>query len=351
MHAGKRCFLIGNGPSINDQDLLLLGDEITICFNGFYKHPQCKEIGPDYWMTADPDIWRKKEQFLLPIIKAIESNEIVVKLFLPMWGNCHLGESRFLDIHYFKYDQSGCQNSKPIDFCKGIPLAQNVMLVGLMLALYLGCNPIVLLGADHTWWRWNREEYKGKETPHFFKNDYSPISERYSYDLLQSTIYVQKYQYLRLIDYAQRRGFEIYNATPAGELDLFPRIEYECLFPGGMPTASIHDFLSGQPHMAGQLGGAAQKMILEEQYAAALVLIDEALRHNINRSQKILGLNYLRALCLNGLGLVREAINEARYEYICNPDNRKNAVRLLENMGDSSPIKHNKALSAIRPAF
>lgn len=344
LHAGKRCFLIGNGPSINDQDLLLLRDEIKICFNGFYKHPHCKQIRPDYWMTADPDIWRKKEQFLLPILKAIELNEIDVKLFLPRSGMCGVGESRFLDIHYFKYGKSGYQKNKAIDFCKGIPSAQNVMLVGLMLAFYLGCNPIVLLGADHTWWSWSRQEYRGKETPHFFKNDYSPISERYSYDLLQSTIYVQRFQYLQLINYAQRRGFDIYNATPAGELDLFPRIEYESLFPGGVRMASMQDFLSSQPHLPGHLGSAAQKMIQEGQYAAALVLIDEALRHNINRSEKILGLNYLRALCLNGLGLVREAINEARYECIYNPGNRENAVRLLENMGDSFPVQQQKAL-------
>ncbi len=346
-HAGKRCFLIGNGPSINDQDLLLLKDDIKICFNGFYKHPQCKEITPEYWMTADPEIWKKKEQFLLPIINAIETNEIVVKLFLPLWGMCGLGESRFLDVHFFKYDESAYQKTKAIDFCKGIPIAQNVMLVGLMLAFYLGCNPIILLGADHTWWSWNREEYSGMETPHFFKNDYSPISERYSYDLLQSTIKVQKHQYLQLIDYAQRRGFDIYNATPGGELDLFPRIDFEDLFPGSMPMTSKRKYFCRHPSLAGELGGTARKLMQEGQFAGALVIIDEALRQNINRTEKILGLNYLRAQCLSGLGLHSEAVKEARYDYIRNPTNRENAAQLLQALDAPAPSLQDEAMKTI----
>jgi hypothetical protein len=346
-HAAKRCFIIGNGPSIVDQDLLLLKDDIKICLNDFYNHPQCKEIGPDYWMTADPNYWHEKDRLLVPLLEALESNRILTRLFFPTAGSIKVERSYYLNIHYFSYDAGARQLNEAIDFCKEIPpFAQNVMLVGLMLAFYMGCNPIFLIGADHSWWAWQRDEYAGKNNPHFYKdkNDYSPISERYSYDLLQSTIYVQRYQYLQLINYAQRRGFDIYNATPGGELDLFPRIEYESLFPGGMRMASVQDFLSRQPHLAGQLGGAAQKMIQEGQYATALVLIDEALRHNINRSEKILGLNYLRALCLNGLGFIREAINEARYEYINNPGNRENAVCLLENMGDPFPFQQQKAM-------
>lgn len=353
-HAGKRCFIIGNGPSIVDQNLLLLKDEIKICLNDFYNHPQCKEIGPEYWMTADPNYWHEKDRLLVPLLETIESNRILTRLFFPTAGSIKVERSYYLNIHYFYYDSGTRQLNEAIDFCKGIPpFAQNVMLVGLMLAFYMGCNPIFLIGADHSWWAWKRDDYAGKDNPHFYKdkNDHSPISERYPYDLLQSTIYVQRHQYLQLINYAQRRGFDIYNATPGGELDLFPRITYESLFPGGMCLASVQDFLSSQPRLVGQLGGVAQTMIQDGQFAAALVLIDEALRQNVNRSEKILGLNYLRALCLNGLGLVREAINEARYDYICNPGNRENAAHFLQAMGDLFPLQKDAALSAMNPAF
>ncbi len=336
-HAGQRCFLIGNGPSIAAQDLVALRHEIKICFNSFYKHPHCQEIAPDYWMAADPAIWQNKNQFLLPLLEAVESAGIVTKLFFPLWGSVKVGGSRFLDIHYFSYDQASRHLTTNIDFCTGIPpFAQNVMLVGMMLAFYLGCNPIIILGADHTWWEWTRDEYAGKETPHFFKNDYSPISKRYSFDILQSTIAVQRYQYRQLQKYAALRGFEIYNATPHSALDIFPRIDFDTLrFAAHSPYVD-HGHPSCSPAPAQELGAAALGLIGAGRYVPALALIDEARRRNINRSSKVQGLDYLRSLCLAGLGENHEALIAAHQDFISNPANRGNAGNLLRALGDRS---------------
>src|SRR5712692_1717642 len=38
-HRGQRCFVIGNGPSLKDQDLSPLANEITLVTNSFYVHP------------------------------------------------------------------------------------------------------------------------------------------------------------------------------------------------------------------------------------------------------------------------------------------------------------------------
>ena len=41
----KRCFIIGNGPSIKDQDLTLFKNEITFVANNFYLHKDFDKIG------------------------------------------------------------------------------------------------------------------------------------------------------------------------------------------------------------------------------------------------------------------------------------------------------------------
>ena len=57
-HAGQRCFVIGNGPSLNRQDLAPLRNEVTFVMNAFWKHP-ILETGwqPTYFCFADAVCW------------------------------------------------------------------------------------------------------------------------------------------------------------------------------------------------------------------------------------------------------------------------------------------------------
>ena len=47
-HVGKRCFVIGNGPSLARTDLAPLANEYTIGANSFYRHPQGSLVGLKY---------------------------------------------------------------------------------------------------------------------------------------------------------------------------------------------------------------------------------------------------------------------------------------------------------------
>jgi hypothetical protein len=48
IHAGQRCFIIGNGPSILKEELTPLKDEVCISVSNFYKHPLYSTIQPRY---------------------------------------------------------------------------------------------------------------------------------------------------------------------------------------------------------------------------------------------------------------------------------------------------------------
>lgn len=336
IHAGKCCFVIGTGPSLKGQDLLSFKDEVRIAVNHFYRHEDCKDINPEYWVCADPNFWKKQEQFLIPLLKAIEDQGINTKMFFPHFGMVKMERGAFLSLYFYMYDSAKGVN-KDIDFSTGIPpYGQNVVIVALMLALFLGCNPIYLLGCDHTWWNWSREEYTDKELPHCYENEgfCPPPSEIMSYDMLQTTKHVQKFQYLQLRKYAEKRGFEIFNATEGGYLDLFPRTKYEDLFPAGSRSVDTKSLLSAMPHIASALGQSAIKLINEGAYTSALVLVDEAISQNIGKDSKVEGLDYLRAICMTGLGEHREAIKAARQDYLCNLRNRKKSLALLQALGD-----------------
>src|SRR5882672_2735030 len=52
-HAGRRCFIIGNGPSLRAQDLTPLSGEVTFVMNAFWKHPILDLWQPTYFCFAD----------------------------------------------------------------------------------------------------------------------------------------------------------------------------------------------------------------------------------------------------------------------------------------------------------
>ena len=56
IHKGKRCFLLGSGPSIKKEDLRPLKNEIVFALNNFYVHEDFTEIMsgdvPKYYMIA-----------------------------------------------------------------------------------------------------------------------------------------------------------------------------------------------------------------------------------------------------------------------------------------------------------
>ena len=48
IHHGKRCFILGCGPSISSQDLSPLEGEICISVSNFFVHPLFSKISPKY---------------------------------------------------------------------------------------------------------------------------------------------------------------------------------------------------------------------------------------------------------------------------------------------------------------
>jgi hypothetical protein len=239
IHAGKRCFLVGNGPSINNQDLTLLKNEIAIVASSFFRHPQAKAVNPSYWIFADPYFWREPERYFIPAHRYALDKDISTKLFVPFSGYPYFNKfdmGPLIDLHYYHCDSSRDitnQNiTNDIDFSLRIPqFAQNTMTVCLMLALYLGCNPIYFIGCDRDYWNITEEEYKTYSVRHFYEDPkQNTFGEHIEWNRWLVAKARTEYEYEQLKQYSNTRGIDIYNATPGGLFDSFPRVNYESLF-------------------------------------------------------------------------------------------------------------------------
>ncbi len=333
IHAGKRCFLIGNGPSIKTQDLSVLKDEVTIVVNSFFNHTDAKIINPPYWVIADPLYWEQGDIWFAPTLKDAYKMETATKLFAPLGGynlidNVYLGP--LIDIHYFNYGRPAINNK--IDFSQNIPpYGQNVMLVALMLAFHLGCNPIYFIGCDCDFFEFTEETYNTDYLHHFYTDS---AAEK---NIMENKLMpwhewkrcndVTKSQYKLLHEYASLNGYQVFNATNGGYLETFPRVIYEKLF-----NWRTSEFSSDEPKDTFRIVQSAVKLIESSDHYSAIILLEEAIRSNVNRPPRVEGIEYLMALCLINLGKPDEALLWARKDSFCNLSNQGNSLQLIQRL-------------------
>lgn len=240
IHQDRRCFILGNGPSLANQNLTLLKNDMKIVVNSFYRHPQVEEIHPEYWVVSDPLFWQQPENTLEPLLNALQSKRFRTKFFIPSEGASLLIEradaGANIDPHIFHYNHN-LTRIEDIDLSQNVPpWGQNVICTALMIAFHLGYNDIYLMGCDHTWWEYTKEKYveDALQHRHFYQNPVelklSTLPEQLTYEELQQTIVNQRKQYELLKEYGNKKRQYIYNATRGGLLDIFPRIDYESLF-------------------------------------------------------------------------------------------------------------------------
>ncbi len=324
LHAGQPCYILGSGPSIKSQNIKLLKHEVKIAVNWFQNHPDCVAIDPQYWVIADPNAQESHEYFLDPLLNFMLENNFRPKLFMPINSLNYFATvtgAGFLDLHFFAYDRGRTLLEK-LDFCKTIPeFGQNVVIPALMLALYLGCNPIYLIGCDHDWWAWTKDNWLSNNLDHFYsKAPPKSVSELHSFEDLQRTIRVQKFQYNQIKHYADSRGVSIFNATNGGHLEVFPRADFNRIWNNSKPLdVPISGLIDGDKWPSPGYGSTAVNLMNQGDNVSALVLIERAIVENSHHSDHVVGLDYLRALCLARLGRFSEALHSAHTSMLREP--------------------------------
>ncbi len=228
MYAGRRCFVIGNGPSLSKQDLTPLGDEITIVMNLFYRHPILERWQPTFYCAAEPGNRYGPE--VIDALRPAGSRIHPQAFFLPLSAKAIIEEHGLFPperTHYAKmtggalYDWPARKYA--LDLTGTVAGARTTAHMAIMIALYIGCSPVYLIGLDHDWLA-HRSVQR-----HFYAGG-ADLSA-YGYGTLVERALKTWRAHEALRDVACKRDVTIYNATAGGFLDVFPRVEFETLFP------------------------------------------------------------------------------------------------------------------------
>lgn len=235
-HAGaRRCFVIGNGPSLKGMDLRPLAGEFTIAANSFYKHPDAATIGLKVLCIFDP-------HFMQDQPRAVEWHQTIAQKLpgttmvlhdsaRPLVARHGLYAGR--EVHYVR---SGFQTRDPkyVDFDFRRP--RNVGMttgstIAIPLAVFLGFREIVLVGFDCNWLADTGSSYHFYDAHELFPEFDSINKDNRGHGYETQLRFAQReFESHRLIRAkAESLGVRIVNATRGGLLDAYERADYDAL--------------------------------------------------------------------------------------------------------------------------
>lgn len=220
--AEKRCFIIGNGPSLKAEDLEKLKDEYTFAFNRIYYMFDWVTWRPTFYCTQDAKIVSSSAQ-------KIQTEITTPYIFAPI--NLKWCEGVDLKSKYFfcpKYaGEQAPQFSEDISNYVGV--GNTVAYTAIQLASYMGFREIYLLGVDHSFQIYQDQNGNIIVDPN--AKDY--FCEQYNEDkdqLFIPKLDISTLSYLAAQKYAEGHSVKIYNATRGGKLEAFPRVDFDSLF-------------------------------------------------------------------------------------------------------------------------
>lgn len=240
IHKGKRIYVLGTGPSIKNQNLTHLSNQITIALNEFYLHNDISQIKPTYYLYTGYHIHKETVKYDVAVNwyknfeQCIKTNKGIPLLTIGDYDFLKKN-NLFQDINLEKYYLNYIISSRKIDrykFKKSFLhyYGDNSAINAIGLAILMGAKEIYLLGLDHDWIL----TFKDKKQNHFYDDSDSLIYKDHSNNFKRNTLmdnlinYVRIFQqYQKLEDYALKNSIDIFNLTDGGMLDVFRTKNFE----------------------------------------------------------------------------------------------------------------------------
>ncbi|MEM7487245.1 MAG: 6-hydroxymethylpterin diphosphokinase MptE-like protein [Bacteroidota bacterium] len=223
-YEGNRGFVIGNGPSLKIGDLTKLQNEgeITIASNKIFLAFDQTPWRPSIFTIADGLVWDKIAHQIHEDIEVVHTRYDLdyKKSNVPVrvWRRL---KDTYRKLNEVKFSDNLIQGMHP---------GGTVTFENLQIAIYLGLNPIYIIGCDHYYGGEDDEKgttishKKGIEN-HFIKG-YRKPGEKAG----KANLGFMNASYLSVKAYADLKGIKVFNATRGGYLEVFERTIFDDLF-------------------------------------------------------------------------------------------------------------------------
>lgn len=218
-YQGERCFIIGNGPSINRTDLSLLRNEVKFVMNrGYLLFDRLGSTDGVYFLSV---------------------NELVIQQFAG--DIAHLNVPRFLSWKTRDsvaltpgtvfFHTTGAAHGFSKHPQRVIYEGNTVTFAAMQWAYFMGFREVILIGVDHSF-ATQGTPHKAVTTAESDPNHFDPnyFGRGVTWQLPDLSGSEVAYRIAKQVYEAD--GRVIRDATVGGKLDVFPKVAYESLFDG-----------------------------------------------------------------------------------------------------------------------
>ncbi len=248
-YSGKRCFLVGGGPSIANTNLAKLNREYTFVVNEFEKNAQYHSLAPkfhiisesNYFTEGGPEYWLgrfKEKDCDIPI----DVTMIINLRAIPFIKKYDLFKKHNV---YYVGTQGIFTNKLPfnIDLDRYIPQPKNSMLMCMLIAVWMGFKEIYLLGCEHSFLAQPLGKNKSLSFSHSYKDETSDLEKadnevlkkyitekemnfNYEMNMISTLQLFRSYRFFYSKALKVHPDIKIFNATPNSFLDIFPMVDF-----------------------------------------------------------------------------------------------------------------------------
>jgi hypothetical protein len=215
-HPGKRCFIIGNGPSLRNTDLKKLKNEFTFGMNRIYLAFPEMGFSTTFFVSINDLVIQQT---------AVDIQKMEMPRFIAWRSHQWLQPDPNLFFLYTTYTEPTFGVNAAGRLWEGA----TVTYTALQLAYFMGFSEVILIGVDHSFatkGKPNETVTSTGDDPNHFNPAYFGKGFRWQLPDLETS----EMAYGMAKHAFEKDGRKVLDATIGGKLAVFPKVEYEKLF-------------------------------------------------------------------------------------------------------------------------
>lgn len=230
-YKGKRCFIIGNGPSLRAKDLDKLKDEYTFACNRIDLIFDKTDWRPTFYCVTDLNLL-KNDFSVKENLQKLQDKSLNL-----LCSEVLETDRKFRKVCYYAFNRMYRKVPEfSVDASKWLYEGGTVTYIEIQLAVYMGFSDIYLLGVDNTFktktltdgrvvYDWAGQHFAEQyvaDTVSDKINAWVDLSDKLSSGLYETEVSYKTAQW-----HTEQLNVKIWNATRGGALDIFPRVDLD----------------------------------------------------------------------------------------------------------------------------